>query len=124
MKKKQPYHHKKINENGTPSKSSFKNANFNTKPLRQIIKDLWSEYDYILYRYENRDVDVDYRSVLLVKALKKLPVWKSNIFILYLYYEKPAILAPLLNVKPACLSVIICLIKKEIKELLQCPTSL
>ena len=85
---------------------------------RKIIDEYWTEFDKTLEEYENNIMiggDIDPRTVQLIRNLKKIDKWKSNLFILYLHYRKTRRLAEALKVNPSSLSVYISNIKKEIK---------
>ena len=100
-------------------------SNFGRVNLAQftpIIKQYWEEFDNVLSEYNNPlmgfSVPVHQKeTVELIKKLKKLPTWKSNLFILYLHYKKTSVLAEILKVNKNSLSVYLCEIKKEIKNI-------
>ena len=100
------------------TKSGYRNVNltkFNT-----IIKQYWQEFDDVIAEYNNPMSGLTVpthqkRTIEVIKKLKQIDTWKSNLFILYLHYKKTSKLAKLLNVKKSSLSVYLCEIKKELK---------
>ena len=93
----------------------------NLTNFNELIQSYWEDFDEavqnyndIMYGTTNKTYDKD--MIRTIKALKLLPIWKSNLFILYLHYKKPNILAELLNVKKNTLSVYLSEIKREIKN--------
>lgn len=85
---------------------------------RKIIDEYWTEFNKTLEEYESNIMlggDIDPRTVQLIRNLKKIEKWKSNLFILYLHHRKTRRLAEVLKVNPSSLSVYISNIKKEIK---------
>lgn len=85
---------------------------------KKIIDEYWSEFEKTLEEYENNimfGADIDPRTIQLIRNLRKIETWKSNLFILYLHYHKTRKLAEVLKVNPSSLSVYISNIKKEIK---------
>lgn len=94
--------------------------NVNLRQFDPIIKQYWQDFDDVLAEYNHplSGLSVpthDVRAVELIKKLKKIDTWKSNLFILYLHYKKTSILAEMLNVKKTSLSVYLSEIKKELK---------
>lgn len=94
--------------------------NVNLRQFDPIIKQYWQDFDDVLAEYNHplSGLSVpthDIRTVGLIKKLKKIDTWKSNLFILYLHYKKTSILAEMLNVKKTSLSVYLSEIKKELK---------
>lgn len=83
-----------------------------------IIGKYWADYNSLLREYESNIMvadDIDSRVIKLIRNLKKIDRWKSNLFILYLHFHKTRKLAEVLNVNPSSLSVYISNIKKELK---------
>jgi len=94
--------------------------NVNLRQFDPIIKQYWQDFDDVLAEYNHPLSGLsipthDVRAVELIKKLKKIDTWKSNLFILYLHYKKTSILAEMLNVKKTSLSVYLSEIKKELK---------
>lgn len=97
----------------------FKCGDYKNVTFRKIISDFWKDLNETVEKYNNDiDTDVDERTIRIIYALKKIESWKSNLFILYLYYGKPSILAKKMNAKVASLSAILTPIRKEIKKLI------
>lgn len=90
---------------------SFKKTSFIS--YKKIINKYWADFEETLQ--EAPENDTDPRLVNAINALKQIEEWKSNLFIVYLYYGKPSILAEKLNVKVNSLCALLSMIKKEIK---------
>ena len=91
-----------------------------TAEFRPIIKQYWDDFDAVLQEYNDplygtTNSDIDERSINLIKRLKQLPSWRSNLFILYIHFKKPRILAQKLRVKYPTLTVYLTQIKKELQ---------
>lgn len=84
-----------------------------------IIEEYWDCFNRTLDEY-NKDVmstsGIDPRVIQLIKGLKSIDKWKSNLYILYLHYHKTKELAKVLNINQSSLSVYLSGIKKEIKQ--------
>lgn len=94
--------------------------NVNLTQFNPIIKQYWQDFDDVLAEHNHPlsgfSVPThDIRAVELIKKLKKIAKWKSNLFILYLHYKKTSLLAEMLNVKKTSLSVYLSEIKKELR---------
>ena len=103
------------------SKSVTHIRTINLTKFNELIQSYWASFDEAVHNYN----DIMYGStnktytkdmIQTIYALKQLDTWKSNLFILYLHYKKPNILAELLNVKKNTLSVYLSEIKREIKN--------
>lgn len=103
------------------SKSVTHIRTINLTKFNELIQSYWASFDEAVQNYN----DIMYGStnktytkdmIQTIYALKQLDTWKSNLFILYLHYKKPNILAELLNVKKNTLSVYLSEIKREIKN--------
>ena len=103
------------------SKSVTHIRTINLTKFNELIQSYWASFDEAVHNYN----DIMYGStnktytkdmIQTIHALKQLDTWKSNLFILYLHYKKPNILAELLNVKKNTLSVYLSEIKREIKN--------
>lgn len=90
---------------------SFKKASFLS--FKEIIDMYWDDFNETLEKAKFEDIDQ--RLIDSIEALKKVDEWKSNLFIVYLHYGKPSVLAKKLNVKVNSLSALLSMIKKEIK---------
>ena len=106
-----------MNKNKKQTKT--KRCSYADVPLakfRPIIEEYWESFDKVLEEYKSDTMSVsqiDPRTIQLILNLKKIEVWKANIFILYLYFQKTRLLAEALNIKEASLSVYLSKIKKE-----------
>lgn len=112
---------KKQNKEQKEDQSKQRHSYIKT-PLTQfkdVIDEYWTEFDRTLYEYEHKisieDLEIDERVIPLIRNLKKIDKWKSNLYILYLHYRRTSKLAKVLQVNSASLSVYISMIKKEIK---------
>lgn len=102
----------------TRAKNRHSYINTPLTKYKHVIDEYWDEFERVLKEYEADVMSVsgiDPRSVQLIRNLKKIERWKSNLFILYLHYHKLSKLADALNVNQSSLSVYISNIKKEIK---------
>ena len=94
---------------------------FINTPLTQykhIIDSYWEEFDKIVEEYQKDTMsvsDIDPRTVKIIRNLKGIETWKSNLFILSLHFRKLKDFARALNIKETSLSVYISKIRKEIK---------
>ena len=93
--------------------------NYDTKAFRKIIQDYWQDLEDIEaswkmqeYREEN---SIDFRAIKLIHVLRDITTWKSNIYILSLFF-KVRELARLLGVTSSAISSSLHVIKKEIIE--------
>lgn len=94
---------------------------FINTPLTQykhIIDSYWEEFDKVVEEYQKDTMsvsDIDPRTVKIIRNLKGIETWKSNLFILSLHFHKLKDFAKALNIKETSLSVYISKIRKEIK---------
>lgn len=94
---------------------SYKNTSLSK--YQSIIKSYWEEFDEIL-EDEKQIIPRkrhDPRTVELIRHLKVIDTWKSNLFILYLHFNKLGKMAEELQVKESSLSVYLSNIKKELR---------
>jgi len=94
---------------------SYKNTSLSK--YQPIIKSYWEEFDEIL-EDEKQIIPKkhhDPRTVELIRHLKAIDTWKSNLFILYLHFKKLSKMAEELQVKESSLSVYLSNIKKELR---------
>lgn len=92
-----------------------------TKECRPIIKEYWDEYNDILNECNSVNYGISTpnhndKTIQLIYKLKKMATWRSNLFILYLHYKKVRILANMLKVNKASLSVYLTQIKKDLRN--------
>ena len=93
----------------------------NLTKFNELIQYYWDSFDEAVHNYKDIMYGITNKTytkdmIQTIYALKQLDTWKSNLFILYLHYKKPNILAELLNVKKNTLSVYLSEIKREIKN--------
>ena len=94
---------------------SYKNTSLSK--YQPIIKSYWEEFDEVL-EDANQIIPKKHhnpRSVELIRRLKAIDTWKSNLFILYLHFKKLSKMAEELQVKESSLSVYLSNIKKELR---------
>lgn len=101
------------------TRNTYKNGSLSQ--FQPVIQSYWEEFERVLVDEKDPMCDTprDPRTVSLIRTLKSIETWKSNLFILYLHYKGVGKMAKELNVKETSLSVYISAIRKEIKNL-QC----
>ena len=82
----------------------------NLTRYRSIISEYWKDYKETLANPE-----ADERVIECINRLKKLEKWESNLFILFLHYKKPSILADKLGVKVSSFNTAIFRIKQKLR---------
>ena len=82
----------------------------NLSKYRPIISEYWKDYKETL-----TNPDADERVIDCIKRLMSLEKWESNLFILFLHYKKPSIVAAKLGVKVSSFNTAIFRIKQKLK---------